>query len=55
MSGSELPSEKEIEEAHSRLAEGLKSCRAVVANYKAMIANDSDEGAQPDQEPESNL
>jgi hypothetical protein len=55
VSGSELPSEKEIEEAHSRLAEGLKSCRSVVANYKAMIAKDSDEGAQPDQEPESNL
>jgi hypothetical protein len=54
VSGSELPSEKEIEEVHSRLAEGLKSCRAVVANYKAMIVNDSDEGAQPDQEPESN-
>lgn len=55
MSGSELPSEKEIEEAHSRLVEGLKSCRTVVANYKAMIANDPDEGAQPDEEPESKL
>jgi hypothetical protein len=55
VSGSELPSEKEIEEAHSRLVEGLKSCRTVVANYKAMIANDPDEGAQPDQEPESKL
>lgn len=55
VSGSELPSEKEIEEAHSRLAEGLKSCHTVVANYKAMIAKDSDKAARPDQEPESNL
>ena len=50
-----MPSEKEIEEAHSRLAEGLKNCRAVVADYKAMIANDSDKGEQPDQETETNL
>jgi hypothetical protein len=46
VSGSELPNEREIEDAHNRLAEGLKSCRSVVANYRAMIANDAGDDAQ---------
>ena len=29
-----------VEEAHSRLAEGLKSCRAVVNNYRSLLTSD---------------
>lgn len=35
-----------VEEAHSRLAEGLKSCRAVVNNYRSLLTSDLDGEAQ---------
>ena len=45
---SEDPREREFEQESSRLNEGLKSCRAVMDNYRAMMfgghESDSDEG-----------
>jgi hypothetical protein len=32
------PREKAAEEANSRLTEGLKACRSILSNYRAMIA-----------------
>ena len=37
MSGNEDSREREAKEAHSRLDEGLKNCRAVVSNYRALL------------------
>ena len=34
------PREPDFEQANSQLNEGLKSCRAVVNNYRAMLAGD---------------
>jgi len=33
--------EGEFEEANNRLSEGLKSCRAVVSNYRSLLAGES--------------
>ena len=32
--------EAEVEELNSRLAEGLKVCRSIVSDYRAMIATE---------------
>jgi hypothetical protein len=37
VSGNEDAREREAKEAHSKLDEGLKSCRAVVSNYRALL------------------
>ena len=44
---SDNPHESDFERESSRLNEGLKSCRAVVNNYRAMMCGDDaqDEGA----------
>ena len=34
------PREPDFEQANSQLNEGLKSCRAVVNNYRAMLIGD---------------
>jgi len=62
MSGDELPPNAEVEEIGVSITDGLKSCRSMVANYRAMIrgeANDNlpegqvanDEG-KPESSPE---
>lgn len=33
-------SNRDLEETSSRLADGLKSCRAVVDNYRALLTSD---------------
>jgi hypothetical protein len=33
----------EMDEANTRLVAGLKSCRSVVENYRAMLSGDQDE------------
>ena len=37
MSGTNDPRDSEAEEANNKLNEGLKSCRAVVSNYRALL------------------
>jgi len=44
MSADELPPTAEVEEINLSIADGIKSCRSMVANYRAMIrggANDN--------------
>jgi hypothetical protein len=43
--------EGEFEEANNRLSEGLKSCRAVLSNYRALLESEGKEGAAGDDEP----
>jgi hypothetical protein len=38
------PREPDFEQANSQLNEGLESCRAVVKNYRAMLAGDQGGG-----------
>ena len=56
MSGADDVREPDFEEASTRLNEGLKTCRAVIDNYRAMIigehgsraaANDDDPVSEP--------
>ena len=42
MSGEEAPREADVEAANSQLNEGLKACRAMVANYRAIMAADQE-------------
>jgi hypothetical protein len=42
--------EGEFEEANNRLSEGLKSCRAVLSNYRALLESEGKEGAPDDRE-----
>jgi hypothetical protein len=37
VSGTDDPHDGEAEEANNKLNEGLKSCRAVVSNYRALL------------------
>ena len=37
------PREADFEEANSQLVAGLKSCRSVVENYRAMLTAEQDE------------
>ena len=43
MSGINEPRDAVYEEANSQLVAGLKSCRSVVENYRAMLSGDQDE------------
>ena len=49
MSGINDPRDADIEEANSQLRAGLKSCRSVVDNYRAMLSVDQDEPGAGDQ------
>jgi hypothetical protein len=42
-----------FEEANSKLAEGLKSCRAVLNNYRSLLASDLKLDAANEQESQS--
>ena len=48
MSRNDVPHEAGFDEESSRLAEGLKNCRTVVKNYRAMIANAPLIASEPD-------
>lgn len=39
MAVGDRPDDGPIEEANSKLAQGLKSCRAVMQNYRLLLAN----------------
>jgi hypothetical protein len=49
--------EGEFEDANNRLSEGLKSCRAVLSNYRALLESEGKDGAagedQSSDEPEN--
>jgi len=47
------PHESNFEHASSRLDEGLRSCRAVLSNYRSLLAGDGNEesGQSPFAEP----
>ncbi|HKH28158.1 MAG TPA: hypothetical protein VKA61_07450 [Sphingomicrobium sp.] len=55
MSGIKDPRDADFEEANSQLVAGLKSCRSVVENYRAMLAPEqaapNTDGAIGDAEP----
>jgi hypothetical protein len=42
VSGIKNPRDADFEEANSQLVAGLKSCRSVVENYRAMLAPERD-------------
>jgi hypothetical protein len=42
VSKTEPPRDAAFEEANSQLNEGLKSCRAVVSSYRALLAPEQD-------------
>ena len=42
--------EGEFEEANNRLSEGLKSCRAVLSNYRALLESEGKDGAAGEEE-----
>jgi hypothetical protein len=43
VSGINDPRDADFEEANSQLVAGLKSCRSVVENYRAMLSAEQDE------------
>ena len=57
MSGIDNSRDDEAEEANNKLDEGLKSCRAMVSNYRALldnkgmkpVINDGETGDPPDE------
>ena len=44
----QTPPDETLDEVNARLSDGLKTCRSVVANYKALLLADQD-----DDEPSS--
>jgi hypothetical protein len=38
------PRDADIDELNARLSDGLKACRSMVANYKALLKSDEDVG-----------
>lgn len=45
MNGPRGDADVEVDEANTRLVAGLKSCRTVVENYRAMLSGEPEEGA----------
>jgi hypothetical protein len=41
------PRDADIDELNARLCDGLKACRSMVANYKALLKSDEDVGELP--------
>jgi hypothetical protein len=42
------PRDADIDEVNARLSDGLKTCRSMVVNYKALLKSDQDAGETPD-------
>ena len=49
MPAREPPREADDEDASARLSEGLKTCRSVLANYKALLTADQPANQEPDE------
>jgi hypothetical protein len=43
VSDEELASSAEVEQVRSKLAEAVKACRSMVANYRAMLDTDAND------------
>ena len=43
MSDEDPPREANLEQANLKLAQGLKACHAVVANYRAMLGGEAND------------
>jgi hypothetical protein len=55
VSKTEPPRDAAAEEANSQLSEGLKSCRAVVSTYRALLSPEQNADAPDDKDSESNF
>ena len=55
MSKTELPRDAAFEQANSQLSEGLKSCRAVVSSYRALLSPEQNADSLDDKDSESNV
>jgi hypothetical protein len=42
VSDDHLPRDADLDQLSSSLNEGLKTCRSMVANYRALLSNDND-------------
>ena len=51
MTGDSDSGEAAFEEAHFRLSEGLKTCRAVLSNYRTLLSETSTNDNEPSGEP----
>jgi len=54
VSETKTPPDADASEISSRLIAGLKSCKSVVENYRAMLSGDEIEDASNSNAPESN-
>ncbi|HEX5237812.1 MAG TPA: hypothetical protein VFW39_05040 [Sphingomicrobium sp.] len=52
MADEDAPQDAEIDEVSARLNDALKSCRSVIANYKALLAAEQ-KSPEADEEPGS--
>ncbi|HEX4799796.1 MAG TPA: hypothetical protein VFU91_01315 [Sphingomicrobium sp.] len=43
MPGDDLPPRADVDEINLSIADGLKSCRSIVANYRAMIRGETND------------
>ena len=46
--------DRDVEETSARLADGLKSCRTIVKNYRALLSSDPS-GEVPEEESASSI
>lgn len=49
MTGDELPPGAEVEEINLSITDGIKSCRSMVANYRAMISGEANDNIPEEQ------
>jgi len=49
----QLPQEADFDRVNSSLNESLKTCRSMVADYRAFLANDDGSGGTADEEKRS--
>ena len=52
VSGDEPPRDADVDEVNSRLNEGLRNCRSVVANYRNLLAVNDAAAANDDEDPD---
>jgi hypothetical protein len=54
VSGVDDSRDDEFEKANNKLSEGLKSCRTVLSNYRALLEKESAETASKDDQTDDN-
>ena len=45
----EISRESDVDDVSEQLSDGLKTCRSVVANYKALLAGDGQDTEAPEE------